>query len=99
MAVVASITLDKEGNPTSGDGDVLVGDRDDHLKSVIARLSNIAHHAGADIAEIEQEIRAQAEAIVDGHRIIAPGDEIPADASAPTEVHATGEHAVSEPAE
>lgn len=78
MAVVSSVTLNKEGHPTTGAGDVLVGDRAEHVENLVHRLANIARSAGADLVEAAEEIRSRAEAIVDAHRVVAPGEVVPA---------------------
>lgn len=68
MALVADITIDHDGNPTSGDGDILVGDRAEVTANLAAKLANIG------VADAEQ----RAAAIVDSHRVVAPGEPIPA---------------------
>lgn len=92
MAVVASITLNNEGHPTSGPGDVLIGDRDEHVANVVRRLA----------ARGEADAQSLAEAIVDAHRIIPVGDPIPAEASQPAPVQApadaSGEESSADPA-
>jgi len=79
MDIVSSITLDKEGHPTTGAGDVLIGDRAEHVRIVFGRLVSIARD------KFEALCHEQAEAIVDAHTIVAPGDPLPAPVVEPVE--------------
>lgn len=94
MAVVSDITIDKDGNPTTGPGDVLVGDRESHVASLVRRLHALAAHAD----KTAEEVRAYAEAVIDGHHVVAVGEPVPAEAAAPTPIQAPAVEAPAEPA-
>ncbi len=72
MATVASVSIDKNGNATTGEGDTLIGTVEEHVKDIAERLVTLGHDAIEAVKRAEQ--------IVASH-IVKPADEVAADAT------------------
>lgn len=72
MATVASVTLNKDGTATTGEGDTLIGTAEEHIESIKNRLIAFGH----DVEDAFERARE----IVESHTL-KTADEAAADAS------------------